>query len=104
MITSAQNPKIQWVRRLQTRPRERRQEQAFIVEGVRLVEEALAAGWETRWVIYSEDLSPRGQAIVQEFSQRGAAVDQTTASVLASASDTQTPQGILAVMAIDQGR
>lgn len=100
MITSAQNPRVQWVRRLQTRARERRQEQAFVVEGVRLAEEALEAGWEARWVIYSEDLNPRGQAIIQEFVKRGAAVDLASSSVLASASDTQTPQGILAVMVI----
>src|SRR3990172_3319772 len=48
MITSTKNPKIQWVRGLQSRAQIRREEGAFVVEGLRLVEEALAAGWEAR--------------------------------------------------------
>ena len=51
MITSVQNPKIQWVRKLQSQARQRREEGVFVVEGVRLVEEALAAGWQARLVL-----------------------------------------------------
>ncbi|MBI4731488.1 MAG: 23S rRNA (guanosine(2251)-2'-O)-methyltransferase RlmB, partial [Chloroflexi bacterium] len=43
MITSAQNPKLKLVRALLGRSKERRDAGAFVAEGVRLVEEALAA-------------------------------------------------------------
>jgi tRNA G18 (ribose-2'-O)-methylase SpoU len=36
------------------RARERREENAFVVEGVRLVEEAVAAGWNFRFALYSD--------------------------------------------------
>jgi TrmH family RNA methyltransferase len=98
MITSTKNPKIQYVRSLLGPPRNRREAQAFIVEGVRLAEEALAAGWEAKLVLHTEEVSPRGQAVVAGFAQQGAQVEQATPEVMRSASDTQTPQGILAVL------
>ena len=63
MITSNQNAKIKWVRELQSTSRARREGGLFVVEGVRLVEEALAAGWAARLVLHSEALNPRGQAV-----------------------------------------
>jgi TrmH family RNA methyltransferase len=99
MITSVSNPRVKWVRALQARPRRRREERALVVEGVRLAEEALASGWQARLVLHIEDLDPRGQALVQDFARQGAEVLCVTREVLASASDTQTPQGVLAVLA-----
>lgn len=98
MITSARNPKIQWVRRLQSQPRLRRDEGLFVVEGVRLAEEALRAGWPCRLVLHSLGLGERGQALVTEYASQGTAVEAVSEGVLASASDTETPQGILAVI------
>ncbi|OGO33914.1 MAG: hypothetical protein A2W35_03745 [Chloroflexi bacterium RBG_16_57_11] len=98
MITSTANPKIKWVRLLQAHSRERRQAGAFVVEGVRLVEEALAAGWEARLVLYTEDLSERGRLVVDGFAARSAPLEQVSAEVLRAASDTETPQGLLAVL------
>jgi len=48
--------------------------------------------------LYAGGLSERGQALLQGCGGSGAQVDETTEKVLASASDTQTPQGILAVV------
>ena len=98
MITSVQNPKIQWVRKLQTQPRLRREEGLFVVEGVRLVEEALAAGWQASLVLFTEELSERGTQVVQGFARLGAQVEKVSPGVMAAASDTQTPQGLLAVV------
>ena len=98
MITSTANPKIKWVRQLQAHSRERRQAGVFVVEGVRLVEEALAAGWEAQLVLYTDDLSERGRQVVAGFSARGAPVEQVFPEVLHAASDTETPQGLLAVL------
>jgi TrmH family RNA methyltransferase len=98
MITSARNPKIQQIRDLLTHPKARREMQAFVVEGVRLVEEALQSGWEAQWVLYTDDLPPRGQAVVQGFAARGAVTEVISPQVLKAVSDTETPQGILAVL------
>jgi TrmH family RNA methyltransferase len=99
MITSSQNPKIKWVRSLQDHSRTRRQEGLFIVEGVRLVEEALAAGWQARLVLYSDELSDRGRKLLDGFSAQNAPFEQVSPQALRAASDTETPQGILAVLA-----
>jgi TrmH family RNA methyltransferase len=71
----------------------------FVVEGVRLAEEALAADWDARLVLFADDLSPRGQAVVDGYAGRGAWVEQTAPQALRAASDTETPQGLLVVLA-----
>lgn len=98
MITSNQNAKIKWVRELQASSKERRAAGLFVAEGVRLVEEALAAGWTARLVLHSEILNPRGLAVVDGYRQRGAAIEAVSEGVMRAASDTETPQGILAVL------
>ncbi len=98
MITSSQNPKIQWVRSLQSRSRQRREAGAFVIEGVRLVEEALVAGYKAQLVLYSNDLSLKGQELVRAFETQGAPVEQVSSKVMRAASDTDTPQGILVVL------
>jgi TrmH family RNA methyltransferase len=98
MITSTANPKIKWVRLLQSQSRERRTAGAFVVEGVRLAEEALAAGWEAQLVLYTDDLSERGRQVLDGYALRQAPLEQVTPEVLHSASDTETPQGLLAVL------
>jgi len=98
VISSAQNPKIKWLRALQSQARQRKEERAFVVEGVRLAEEALVGGWQARLVIYTEDLNERGQAVVTGFADRGAAVELVSSAVLRAASDTETPQGLLVAL------
>jgi TrmH family RNA methyltransferase len=99
MITSAQNPKIHWLRQLQRDRRRRAEDHVFVVEGVRLAEEALKSGWQAQLVIFSEDLSDRGRSVVEGFRAQGAQVEQVKESVLRSASDTQAPQGLVAAIA-----
>ncbi len=98
MINSVQNTKIKWVRSLQTDSRSRRQEGLFVVEGVRLVEEAIASGWSTQLVLYTPQPSPRTLAIIDGYASQQAAIEQVSESVMRSISDTETPQGILVVL------
>ena len=100
MITSVHNPAIQSVRKLLAQSKERREQQAFVIEGVRLAEEALQAAWEARLVLFTDLLDQRGQAVVDGFSARGIPVDPVSAAVMNAISDTETPQGILVVLAI----
>jgi TrmH family RNA methyltransferase len=98
MITSSQNPKLKLVRALGGRPKERREEGAFLAEGVRLVEEALSAGWPVRFVLYSGGLSQRGKELVERLNTSGLEVDEVAGDLLQAASETETSQGIIAVL------
>jgi RNA methyltransferase, TrmH family len=98
MITSTRNPKVQWVRALQSQPKARREAGAFVVEGVRLLEEAFQSGWVPELVFYSAGISERGMMLVERFRMQKGVVEEVTEAVLKAAGDTETPQGILAVL------
>jgi TrmH family RNA methyltransferase len=98
LITSLQNPKIQWVRRLQAQAKARRAEGVLVAEGIRLLEEALQAGWEAALILYAQPLTERGLALLEGWRRTGAPLEETSASVLTAASDTYTSQGLLAVL------
>src|ERR1041385_1902450 len=98
MITSNQNSKIKLVRALLGRSKERREANAFVVEGVRLVEEAANSNWEFRFALYDETLSERGRFQVESLKSRGVDVEEISNSLMKSLSETETPQGILAVL------
>jgi len=95
MITSPHNPRIKHIRALQSSSRKRRELRSFIVEGVRLAEEAFASGWNATQVLYTELLDQRGMKVVEGFGSSGVATELISESVMKLASDTQTPQGIL---------
>ncbi len=97
MITSSQNTKIQRVRALLGRRQDREAAQAFVVEGVRLAEEALAAGQQPDLVLHAAGLSARGDRVLQGFIDQGAENDEVLPSLLESLSATETSQGLLAV-------
>lgn len=98
MITSNQNPKIKLVRALLGRPKERREAGAFVVEGVRLVEEAAKGDWRFEIVLYDETLSERGRLQIEGLRLKGVDVEEVSPSVMKSISETEAPQGILAVV------
>jgi TrmH family RNA methyltransferase len=97
MITSASNEKIKLVRALQTQRRAREKEQLFVLEGVRLLEEALHAQTAVRLVLHTDALDARGRAVVNQLARSGASVEAVTPEVMAAVSVDQTPPGLLAV-------
>ncbi len=99
-ITSTRNQRIQWVRALQSHPSERRKDQAFVIEGIRLVEEALAADVRPQLLLHTEDLNPRGQQVVDNFLDKDIEAVPVASHVMRSASNTKNPQGLLAVIPI----
>lgn len=98
MITSTQNAKLKLVRSLMGRPKERLEAQAFLVEGVRLVEEAIEAGWPIRFVLYAEGLNERGRELIRKAEAKRIEVEQVSEALLTSISETENPQLILAVL------
>src|SRR5205809_5567539 len=71
-----------------------------LIEGVRLVEEALAAGVAFTGALVAPDLArtARGTALVAELEGHAVAVEEVGARVLAQLADSETPQGIIAVI------
>jgi len=102
MITSIHNPKIQLVRGLLGRAKERSEENAFVAEGVRLVEEALAAGWPFRYVLAAEALGERGDALVADLISCGVETELVADNLMQSTSGMVSSQGILAVLEASQ--
>ena len=99
MISSTKNPKIQQVRGLLARRAEREEQKAFVAEGVRLVEEALQAGWPARQVYFSGGVSQRGRRVAEAYAALGAEVEEVSDAVMQTLAGTETPQGLLAVLA-----
>lgn len=71
---------------------------AFILEGVRVVEEALNAGIDLKFAVVSPALadSKRGAALAARL-ETNTEVRQSSESELRDVAETETPQGVLAV-------
>jgi len=98
MITSSQNTKLKLARALQGRSKEREEANAFVIEGVRLIEEAMTAGWRFQFVLFSDGLSERGQDLLKALAAHRVEVEEVAGDLLQKVSDTETPQGILAIL------
>lgn len=98
MITSSQNSRIKLIRALQGRSKERREAGAFLAEGIRLVEEAQSASWPFRFVLYDEILNERGTVLIESLKLLDVECEMVSTSILKSLSETETPQGVLAVL------
>ena len=102
VITSGQNSKLKLARVLLGRARERREVGAFVAEGVRLVEEAVHANWSFKFVLYSDELSERGERLRKKIEEREIEIEKVESGLLQSLSETETSQGILAVLELAQ--
>ncbi len=80
------------------RAKERREVGMFVVEGVRLVEEAVKGDWRLETVLYDKSLSERGKSLVTSLKSKGIEVEEISADLMKSLSETETPQGILAIL------
>lgn len=96
MIKSTSNPRIKRVRALQAERRAREAEGVLVVEGPRLLREALLAGLTPDLTLYTEDFAAtEGGAALLEQVDGPVPVSE---GVMKAASDTESPQGVLAVV------
>jgi TrmH family RNA methyltransferase len=77
----------------------RERQHRFVAEGVRTVEALLASPLTVTGLLVTDALpgQARGLALLQQAQTRGVPVQVVTGDELASASDTDAPQGVLAV-------
>jgi len=98
MLTSLSNPTLKLIRALQAKRATREKEGLFVVEGVRLAEEAIRAQVRAQWVLHTEKLDPRARAALNQLARLGAQVVLVSPEALQAISDTETPPGLLTVL------
>ncbi len=99
LITSTSNPHIKNIRKLLDR-KQREKEQLFLVEGVRIVGEALAENWLIEEVIISPELVGDGFArqLISQIHEKKVNAIAVDGKVFASISKKDGPKGLAAVL------
>lgn len=96
IIQSAHNPKIQLVRSLMNQNKARKKQQAFVAEGVRLIEDGLDSSIPLKFMLRKADPSPRAVELLESLgeNQEILTVEEHLFDEL---SDTGHSQGVLGV-------
>lgn len=106
MITSTSNQQLKAVSALLKKSKERKVTKSFVVEGTKMVMEAPARCLKAVYVSESYAKNVENQVHISELRERCSAYQLTfevvADSVFKSVSDTQTPQGIMAVVAMPE--
>ncbi len=99
MLTSISNPKIKLVRSL-SRRRAREEAKQFVVEGVRLIEEAVGAGIVPALVFFTASAQGdrRARILLEKIGRSTRELHEVSDAVMQAIASTETPQGILAVV------
>ena len=84
------------------RRKAREKHELFVAEGVRSVEELIRSTVPVRGALIAPQLreAPRGEALIAALASRGVATEEVSAAEFASAAETESPQGVIAVAAI----
>lgn len=97
-ISSLNNPKIKLIKSLY-RKRERWKNKLFLIEGIRLVEEAIVKTYPIRDIVYTDELfNIKGGPEVFEKIQDHKNLTYVPFNLFKEISDTENPQGIMAVV------
>lgn len=99
MITSTKNPRVKAAQRLH-RKRHRQQTGTILLEGVRLLQDALATGARPQTVFYAPELvetNPGALTLLQILDDQGIELVACTSLVFSAFTETVTPQGIAAI-------
>lgn len=99
MISSAGNPRIKMLRSLE-RKKGRSETGLFLAEGARLIEQALAAGWEVDTLVISNAGAELGfvQDLVARVSGAGGSVLQVPDRLAGSIARKDNPQSVIAAI------
>ena len=99
-ITSPRNSQVKYLRSLRLR-KYRKREGRFLIEGIRIVGEALSSGAPLETLVYAPDLltSERARSLVERAGQALRLV--LSGDVFRTLSDRDQPQGVAAVVRIE---
>lgn len=97
-ITAKDNARIKRYCRLRDSAHERRAEGMFVMEGARLVGDAIKEGADIEEAFYTRSAQEKYAKIVDKLKQiPGITLNEVSEEVAIKLSDTRTPQGIFAV-------
>jgi TrmH family RNA methyltransferase len=99
LITSLGNSRIKLIRKLKDR-KTRQEEGVFLVEGLRLVTEAVQLKRKVLTIVFSRELlkSDKGLSLVDQQSKEGVEVLEVNGAVFESIASKENPQGIIAIL------
>lgn len=97
-ITSAHNEKVKWVRSL-AKGKSRDEARMMVLEGARLVEDAVLSGASIKEVFMTVEFAsaPAGEAILSRADALGIRCTLVSDKVLDVMAQTENPQGVVAV-------
>ena len=98
IINSAQNKRVKYVKSLQTKGRLRRSEKKLILEGDRLIKDALTSGGKPDLALYSPESAD--YSLIAALQNRNCELLPVSEGVLSQVSDTRRTPGILVVFQI----
>ena len=100
MITSTNNNQIKNIIALNKKARERKAQRLFVVEGIRAVAEVPGELLSAVYYVEGFANTDEGKAFLKALSSRAsqASIEEVATSVFKSMCDTVTPQGVLAVV------
>lgn len=104
MITSTSNNQIKNIIALNKKARERRAQRLFVIEGIRAVAEVPGSLLHAVYYIEGFADSDEGKAFLSEIKVKAPEVscEEVAKSVFNSMSDTVTPQGVLALVKMQE--
>lgn len=97
VIISSRNPLVKDIKALH-RKKSRNQTGRFFVEGIKIIDEALRYSILIDYIVVSEEFALKHPSICHKFHSKGIRVHSVSDSLYREISDTQTPQGIMAVV------
>ena len=98
LISSKENKRIKYLKKLLSSSSFRREEGVFAVEGLRLCSDAVKSGAEVLSAYFSETFFNKNDEFVREVSSYAKEVFLLKDHLFAAVSDTKTPQGVLFVI------
>ena len=101
MISSTNNAKVKKVAEYGKKARERKKDNVFLVEGIRMVREADLSKIKEVYVTshFLQNIKGKDFELIKEFKKREDIImEEVSDDVMKKMADTQTPQGILVVV------
>ena len=104
MITSTNNNQIKNIIALNKKARERKAQRLFVVEGIRAVAEVPGSLLDAIYYVEGFQDTEDGKKILDELAKKvqGVPMEEVALNVFKSMSDTVTPQGILALVKLQE--
>jgi RNA methyltransferase, TrmH family len=75
----------------------REAERKFLVEGYKLVKEALESGYSCELVLLTKEFSLKNGPVISEFLSGGLLIEEVSGKDIEKISDTKSPQGLIGV-------